>query len=149
VPLAYCGCQQADWRCVSQVTDRHVAARQADTSNQASRKWAIMTSLRRLGNVTGRKPMSQYRSAYRPQPTRNTRLKSLATKTAVAALLITGSAGIVVVATSSSAHPTASASQPVQPAAGEISVVSLPTNGEEAHFASGGWPSSLVGGGTR
>lgn len=55
------------------------------------------------------------RSAYRPQPTRNTRLKSLATKTAVAALLITGSAGIVVAATSSLAYPAASASQPVQP----------------------------------
>jgi hypothetical protein len=74
-----------------------------------------MTSLRQLGNITGRKPMSQYRSAYRPQPTRSTRLKSLATKTAVAALMIAGSAGIVVAATSSSAHPAASASQPVQP----------------------------------
>ena len=59
--------------------------------------------------------MSQYRSAYRPQPTRNTRLKSLATKTAMVALMIAGSAGIVVAATSSSAHPAASASQSVQP----------------------------------
>jgi hypothetical protein len=73
-----------------------------------------MTSLGRLRNVTGRKPMSQYRSAYRPQHPGNTRLKSLATKVAVAALMIAGSAGIVVAATSSSTYPAASASQSVQ-----------------------------------
>jgi hypothetical protein len=59
--------------------------------------------------------MSQYRSAYRPRHPRNTPLKTLATRTAVAALMIAGSTGIVVAATSSPAHPAASASQPVQP----------------------------------
>jgi hypothetical protein len=56
---------------------------------------------------------SQYRSAYRTQPPRNTPLKSLATKIAVAALVITGSAGIAVAATSSSAHPAAAAAAAV------------------------------------
>jgi hypothetical protein len=59
--------------------------------------------------------MSQYRSAYRTQPPRNTRLKSLATKIAVAALMITGSAGIAVAATSSSAHPAAPVADGILP----------------------------------
>jgi hypothetical protein len=54
--------------------------------------------------------MSQYRSAYRTEPPRATRLKSLATKIAAAALMITGSAGIAVAATSSPAAASASAS---------------------------------------
>jgi hypothetical protein len=47
--------------------------------------------------------VDQYRSAYRPRPARNTPLKSLAAKIAVAALMIAGSTGVVVAATSSSA----------------------------------------------
>jgi hypothetical protein len=50
---------------------------------------------------------TQYRSAYRTQPPRNTPLKSLAAKIAVAAFVITGSAGMAVAATSSPAHAAA------------------------------------------
>lgn len=54
--------------------------------------------------------MSQYQSAYRIQPPRNSRLKSLAAASAVAGLLIAGSAGIAVAATSSIAVAAASSS---------------------------------------
>jgi hypothetical protein len=59
--------------------------------------------------------VDQYRSAYRPQPARNSRMKSLAVKTAVAALMIAGSTGVVVAATSSSAPAAASIAGPSNP----------------------------------
>ena len=102
-------CRQADRSRVGRVTDRHVATGQADSqqSGQPLREHSEHDEPPAAGNVTGRKPMSQYRSAYRIQAPRNSRLKSLATKIAVAALVFTGSAGIAVAATSSSAHPVA------------------------------------------
>jgi hypothetical protein len=98
------------------VTDHRIATGQADNqqSGQPLREHSEHDKPPAAGN-TERNPMSQYRSAYRTQPARDSRLKSLATKIAVAALMITGSAGIAVAATSSSTHPAAPITGPHNP----------------------------------
>jgi hypothetical protein len=59
--------------------------------------------------------MSQYQSAYRIQHLRSSRLKSLAATSAVAGLLIAGSAGIAAAAISSSALPVAAVATGTSP----------------------------------